>query len=249
MASIINASTSGAGGVVTTADASGQLELQTAGTTAVTVTSGQNVGIGASSPGYKLDIRSAGGSLPVAPDGIRVNLSGYTNDVYSVRLFTGADSGGVPYSQLMGPRDANGWLAFTMGSSDQERMRITSTGDLRFDSGYGSVATAYGCRAWVNFDGTTNTGGFCTIRGSGNVTSVADNGTGDYDVNFSTAMPDSNYSVIGTAKASNTTNYAAVSVASTDAGSTNLVKIFTMRQVSGNPARIDFSVVNVAVIR
>jgi len=49
------------------------------------------------------------------------------------------------------------------------------------------------CRAWVNFNGTTNTGGFCTIRASFNVTSVADNGTGDYTVNFTTAMPDANY--------------------------------------------------------
>ena len=54
MPSIINASTSGAGGVITTADASGQLELQTAGTTAVTVTSSQNVGIGTVSPSFKL---------------------------------------------------------------------------------------------------------------------------------------------------------------------------------------------------
>jgi hypothetical protein len=72
---------------------------------------------------------------------------------------------------------------------------ITTTGVLAFNSGYGSAAPAYGCRAWVNFDGTTNTGGFCTIRASGNVTSITDNGTGDYTVNFTTAMPDANYSV------------------------------------------------------
>jgi len=70
------------------------------------------------------------------------------------------------------------------------------SGNLSFNSGYGSSAVAYGCRAWVNFDGTTNTGGFCTIRASGNVTSVADNGTGDYTVNFTTAMPDANYCVV-----------------------------------------------------
>ena len=71
------------------------------------------------------------------------------------------------------------------------------SGNLSFNSGYGSSAVAYGCRAWVNFDGTTNTGGFCTIRASGNVTTVADNGTGDYTVNFTTAMPDTNYSAVG----------------------------------------------------
>jgi hypothetical protein len=71
------------------------------------------------------------------------------------------------------------------------------SGNLSFNSGYGSSAVAYGCRAWVNFNGTTNTGGFCTIRGSGNVTSVADNGTGNYTVNFTNAMPDVNYAVSG----------------------------------------------------
>jgi len=57
----------------------------------------------------------------------------------------------------------------------------------------------YKCRAWVNFDGTTNTGGNCDIRESGNVSTVADNGTGDYTVNFATAMPDANYSALASA--------------------------------------------------
>ena len=63
--------------------------------------------------------------------------------------------------------------------------------DLSFNSGYGSAAVAYGCRAWVNFNGT----GTPAIRASGNVTSITDNNTGDYTVNFTTAMPDANYSV------------------------------------------------------
>lgn len=58
----------------------------------------------------------------------------------------------------------------------------------------------YGVRAWVNFDGTTNSGGNCTIRDSGNVSSVADNGTGDYTVNFTSAMPDTNYAISGSIK-------------------------------------------------
>jgi hypothetical protein len=56
-------------------------------------------------------------------------------------------------------------------------------------------APSYTCRAWVNFNGTTNVGGFCTIRASGNVSSVADNGTGEYTVNFATNMPDANYAI------------------------------------------------------
>jgi hypothetical protein len=48
------------------------------------------------------------------------------------------------------------------------------------------------CRAWVNFNGT----GTVAIRASFNVSSITDNGTGDYTVNFITAMPDANYSVV-----------------------------------------------------
>jgi hypothetical protein len=57
MASSINASTSPAA-IVQTADGTGILALQTAGTTAVTVDASQNVGIGTASPAYKLDIVS-----------------------------------------------------------------------------------------------------------------------------------------------------------------------------------------------
>ena len=67
----------------------------------------------------------------------------------------------------------------------------TFSGDLSFNSGYGSAAVGYGCRAWVNFNGT----GTVAIRASGNVSSITDNGTGNYTVNFTTAMPDANYSV------------------------------------------------------
>jgi hypothetical protein len=71
-------------------------------------------------------------------------------------------------------------------------LTIDSSSNLQFNSGYGSVATAYGCRAWVNFDGT----GTVAIRDGGNVSSITDNGTGDYTVNFTTNMPDTNYCVV-----------------------------------------------------
>ena len=51
----------------------------------------------------------------------------------------------------------------------------------------------YKCRAWVNFNGT----GTVAIRASGNVSSITDNGTGSYTVNFTTAMPDANYCFVG----------------------------------------------------
>ena len=49
-------------------------------------------------------------------------------------------------------------------------------------------------QAWVNFNGTTSPG---TIRTSFNVSSVTKNTTGDYTVNFTNAMSDTNYCTIG----------------------------------------------------
>lgn len=48
-------------------------------------------------------------------------------------------------------------------------------------------------KAWVNFNGT----GAIAIRGSFNVSSLVDNTTGQYTVNFITAMPDANYAISG----------------------------------------------------
>jgi hypothetical protein len=61
----------------------------------------------------------------------------------------------------------------------------------------GSTEQGQLCKAWVNFNGTTASPS--TIRASYNVSSVTKNGTGDYTVNFTTAMADANYSVTGTA--------------------------------------------------
>jgi hypothetical protein len=56
------------------------------------------------------------------------------------------------------------------------------------------------CRAWVNFNGT----GTVAIRAQFNVSSITDNGTGDYTVNFTNASTDANYAVVGTLSAAPT---------------------------------------------
>ncbi len=69
-----------------------------------------------------------------------------------------------------------------------------ASSNFLFNSGFGSVAIGYGCRSWVNFNGT----GTIAIRGSGNVSSITDNNTGDYTINFTNAMSDANYSAVCT---------------------------------------------------
>lgn len=89
MTTTINASTAGAGGLITAADNSGTLALQTAGTTAVTIDSSQKMGIGTSSPSGKLSVISS--SVPC----IHAN----TSDVSDV-IYVAANTGGSSSSSL-----------------------------------------------------------------------------------------------------------------------------------------------------
>jgi hypothetical protein len=107
MASIINASTSGAGGVITTADASGQLELQTAGVTRQTIDVNGNVGIGTGSPGARLDIN--GNLLFSSSSSPTIYCTGSQN------LFVQVNTGAT---------------IFTRSNGSSESMRIDSSGNL-----------------------------------------------------------------------------------------------------------------------
>ena len=73
------------------------------------------------------------------------------------------------------------------------------------------------CKAWVNFDGT----GTLSIRDSLNVSSVTDNGTGIYTVNFTNALADSNYAALTSVKgrSANPADYAVVVLKTVLAGS------------------------------
>jgi hypothetical protein len=124
-----------------------------------------------------------------------------TSDITSLRAFDSADVANARFIEIrtatsLGDArinvDKSGtgtYLPMTFHTGGSKQAEITTAGLFQFNSGYGSVATAYGCRAWVNFNGT----GTVAIRASGNVTSITDNGTGDYTVNFTNAMPDANY--------------------------------------------------------
>ena len=158
------------------------------GTEIMRISSAGYVGIGTNNPQSQLEIGVASGAGT-----LRFSVAGSLQG--SVFASTASMAVGT---------FANTPLVFN--TNNTERARITETGDFQFNSGYGSVAVAYGCRAWVNFDGTTNTGGNCTIRASGNVSTVADNGTGDYTINFSTTLPDANYAFNATVGRNTTAN-------------------------------------------
>lgn len=150
------------------------------------IETGGNVGIGTNSPGANrlLVANSAATSTTLLGNVLtRLQANATGADVSLQFSDNVANSAGVSLNQ--------GNLIFSLNGSSVSQ--IDSSANFRFNSGYGSVATAYGCRAWVNFNGT----GTVAIRQSGNVSSITDNGTGDYTVNFIAAMPDANYCVAG----------------------------------------------------
>jgi hypothetical protein len=82
----------------------------------------------------------------------------------------------------------------TSGTLTIDAPDVAGTSVLNLPASSGTIlddASVGVCRAWVNFNGT----GTVAIRASFNVSGITDNGTGDYTVNFTTAMVDANYSV------------------------------------------------------
>ena len=104
-------------------------------------------------------------------------------------------------------------------------------------------APSYSARAWVNFNGT----GTVAIRASGNVSSITDNGTGTYTVNFSTAMSDGNYAIGGLANHNTTATNSRGFVA---AWSTQMLTTSCrIRALGDGGSLIDFEQMNLIVLR
>lgn len=100
------------------------------------------------------------------------------------------------------------------------------------------------CRAWVNFNGT----GTVAIRASFNVSSITDNGTGNYTVNFTTAMPDANYSVVIAAQETSAgARDGFLQIRGGGTYSTSAVQIFSGVVNAFNA--VDNAIVNVSVFR
>jgi hypothetical protein len=126
------------------------------------------------------------------------------NDIVGAVQFDGADGTNLVPGALIraevegtpGTNDMPMRMVFSTralgGAGPTDRMRITSAGGLSFNAGFGSVAPAFGCRAWVSFSAP---GGVIAVDGSGGVSSVTRNSAGDHTINLSTTMPDTNFCV------------------------------------------------------
>ncbi len=108
----------------------------------------------------------------------------------------------------------------------------------------------YTAKAWVNFNGT----GTVAIRASGNVSSITDNGTGDYTVNFTVAMVDANYSAVGMVRQDNTSGNRGAGGVQIQAGAaltTSSIRLLTAfgATASSDGAADDVPVVCIAIFR
>jgi hypothetical protein len=182
-----------------------------------------NVGVGTSSPDRPLVVSSASDAVTIQQTGGGVGLQMSQSSVNDVLLRMSNNSG--HYWDI---RNQGTGSNFLIGGYFGDTLRLGTTGNLQFNSGYGSVATAYGCRAWVNFNGFT-----AVIRGSGNVSSVTRVGSGNYTVNLTNALVDTNGSAtIGGARSGASNDYARGSQVYMN--STSTAKVYTFDSASSS---------------
>lgn len=138
------------------------------------------VGIGTNSP-------VAGSRLTVVGGGTQISGGTTAQEGFRFQRISGA-------ATITGiNNDNNAFNDIALYASGSEGARLTTAGLLQFNSGYGSAATAYGCRAWCKFNGALT--GTNAPTAGGNISSITRNSTGSYTANFTNAMPDANYAV------------------------------------------------------
>lgn len=124
---------------------------------------------------------------------------------------------------------------------------VDASGNLFINAGSGAAGRGFLCRAWANMDGT----GTPAFRASGNMSSITDNGAGDYTINMTSALPDANYSVLVQPGSNGTTANIHIRMYSDQAGNVVAPTTSSFRfavAVSGAGA-VDVSYLNVSVFR
>jgi len=105
--------------------------------------------------------------------------------------------GGLVDGSVTTPKLADGSVTTAKiadGSVTTAKIADGSVTAPKLNGAQSGSAPVFGVRAWVNFNGT----GTVAVRASGNLSSIVDNGLGDYTINFATALPDANYAVVAT---------------------------------------------------
>lgn len=175
------------------------LRLQVDGSTKLLINDSGNVGIGTTSPSSRFHVSGGDNTLTLSATG---------NSADATLTLAGTNNAGSSSNicrLISSPRDSSSASAATnleiytrnhSGTIGQVG-EFDWDGNFKFNSGYGSLATAFGVRAWANWRGDISSGGNNQLNGSGNVSSITDNGTGDFTINFTNSMPDTHYVVVG----------------------------------------------------
>jgi hypothetical protein len=152
----------------------------------VTVTPGYNWVSGEVVTPAKMNLAAAPTVTAVLADG----------EVTNVKLATDIDASKLTTGTLPIARIADDAV------TDAKLSLAANAGEVKKALNADNAPSIFACRAWVNFDGSKDTTGAAStansnrqIRASGNVTSVLRNGTGDYTITFTAAMPDANYAI------------------------------------------------------
>lgn len=162
-------------------------------TTATTLATARNIALTGSVTGNANFDGSANISITTSGGGTITSVSDQANSstgYLDLPVGTTAQRPATPDSGNSRYNTTLAALEYYTGSAWESSATAAST--LTQFNASGS-APVFACRAWVNFNGT----GTVAIRASGNVSSITDNGVGDYTVNFTTAMADVNYTMNG----------------------------------------------------
>ena len=122
-------------------------------------------------------------------------------------------------------------------------LRVSTIQDTAGSNSSTPAAIANGiAKAWVNFNGT----GTVAIRAQYNVSSITDNGTGDYTVNFTNALADANYAIAGAGEYGgvSTTDMRVIVVQTRASGNVRIATTY-----SNGAGGYDLSGVHVAIFR
>ncbi len=138
---------------------------------------------------------------------------------------------------------SNNIVLGTDGSSTLTTAKVTTLADSAGANTSTPAEIASGrAKAWVNFNGT----GTVAIRASYNVSSITDNGVGDYTVNFTTALADANYSYQLQARAT-ASNFLFGGAQNTNVKTSSAFQFVIIQSTAGT--LVDSSEVNVAIFR
>ena len=158
------------------------ISFETSGSEALRINSNGQIGINTTSPDTFIHVGSATTNTHFLK--FEADMGASTNRVFNI----------------FGPDIANSSAPFTFQTGNgylfkcdaEHSFEISSDRIVKINNGYGSLAPIYGVRAWMRYRGDTN-----VLVGSGNVSSVTDHSTGSFSMNFTTAMSDANYAIVG----------------------------------------------------